>query len=357
MLAHELRNPLAAISSAIELLNMRGSQDGLMIRAREAASRQTAHMAHLLDDLLDVSRVTQGKVTLNKEDLPLVSVLESAVEASNPIMNARKHQLYVAHPREPMIVHGDRVRLSQAIGNLLHNSAKYTPPGGEIYLTVHREGDQAAILVRDNGNGIDPELLPHVFELFVQGSRSPDRAEGGLGVGLTLVRSIVELHGGRVEAWSEGSGHGSEFRIWLPLLTAKEQLSHREPTKAEETKPLRILVVDDNVDSAELLSVLLESEGHKVVVANSGREAVERALEHVPEVALIDIGMPGMDGYEVARRMRASPKLRHMALVAVTGYGQQEDIEKSREAGFHDHLVKPVDLETLGRVLRKITKR
>jgi len=313
-------------------------------------------MAHLLDDLLDVSRVTQGKVALNKEDIPLLSVLESAIESSNPIMNARKHQLYVARPREPMIVHGDRVRLSQAIGNLLHNSAKYTPPGGEIYLTVHREEDMAVILVRDNGVGIDPELLPHVFELFVQGSRSPDRAEGGLGVGLTLVHSIVELHDGRVEARSEGSGRGSEFRIWLPLVAAKEQLTGRGPKETEETRPLKILVVDDNVDSAELLSVLLETEGHKVVVGNSGPAAIDLAVRNVPDVALVDIGMPGMDGYEVARRMRASPQLKHMALVAVTGYGQQEDIEKSLEAGFDDHVVKPVDFETLKRVLRKITE-
>ncbi len=355
MLAHELRNPLAAIYTAIELLKLHGPAAPVLDRARDAAARQSAHMARLLDDLLDVARVTQGKVTLNKQDVSLHSVVESAVEASHPFMNARKHRLYVSHTREPMHVHGDQVRLSQAIGNLLHNSAKYTPAGGEIYLVVEREGDQAIILVRDNGTGIDPELLPHIFELFVQGSRSPDRAEGGLGVGLTLVRSLVELHGGRVEARSEGLGKGSEFRVWLPLLPAVEE--HRTDAMIGTmagSRPCRILVVDDNMDTAELLSVLLEMEGHKVAVADSGVAAVDLALKFLPEAALVDIGMPGMDGYEVARRMRRAPELRHTALVAITGYGQQEDIQRSREAGFDYHLVKPVDTNELMQVLKKI---
>ncbi len=353
MMAHELRNPLAAIASAIELLKMRGSPDPMMQRARDAAVRQTAHMARLLDDLLDVARVRQGKVKLNRADVSLLSVLESAIETSNPAMNARKHRLYVSHPREPMRVNGDPVRLSQAIGNLLDNAAKYTATEGEIYLSADREGQEAVIRVRDNGKGIEPELLPHIFELFVQGSRSPDRAEGGLGIGLTLVQSIVELHGGRVEARSAGHGHGSEFCIRLPLLKVEGSV----PAKAvgeEKARPLRILVVDDNHDSAELLSVLLEIEGHNVVVANSGPAAIDIALNQVPEVALIDIGMPGMDGYAVARRLRQSPELKHLALVAITGYGQQEDIERSRDAGFDDHLVKPVDIETLNRLLLKI---
>jgi PAS domain S-box-containing protein len=355
MLAHELRNPLAAITSAIELLKLRGPADPTLVRARNSALRQAAHMTRLLDDLLDVARATQGKVTLNKENVSLHSIVESAIEASNPLVNARNHRLYVSHPRVPMWVYGDPVRLSQAIGNLLHNSAKYTPPGGEIYLAVEREGEQAVISVRDNGRGIDAELLPHIFDLFVQASRSPDRSEGGLGIGLTLVRSIVELHGGRVEARSEGPDKGSEFRTWLPLLPATEKdLADTGAEKVEQTKPLQILIVDDNVDSAELVSVLLELQGHKVMVANSGPEAIDMALKEIPEVALIDIGMPGMDGYEVARRLRESPELKHTALVAVTGYGQQEDIERSRDAGFDDHLVKPVDIETLNRVLRKV---
>jgi CheY-like chemotaxis protein/two-component sensor histidine kinase len=301
--------------------------------------------------------LTQGKVVLNKEDVSLHSILESAIEASNPVMNARNHRLYVSHPRQALHVHGDQVRLAQAVANLLHNSAKYTVPGGEIYLAVEREEDYAMIVVRDNGRGIDPELLPHVFDLFVQGSRNPDRAEGGLGIGLTLVRSLMELHGGRVEARSDGPGRGSEFRIYLPLLPAVEkQFTGTGTGEAEQSKSLRILVVDDNMDSAELLSVLLEIDGHKVVIANSGAVGIDLALKHVPEVALIDIGMPGMDGYEVAKRMRASPQLKQTALVAVTGYGQQEDIQKSREAGFDDHLVKPVDLKMLGQVLRRTAK-
>jgi CheY-like chemotaxis protein len=356
MLAHELRNPLAAISSANELLQQVGSQDPMARRARDAAARQTAHMARLLDDLLDVARVTQRKVTLNKTDVSLLSVLESAVEASNPAVNTRMHRLYVSHPREPMRVHGDPVRLAQAIGNLVDNAAKYTPPGGEIYLSADREGEQAVICVRDNGKGIEPELLPHVFELFVQGSRSADRAEGGLGLGLTLVRSIVELHSGRVEGCSEGPGRGSEFRIWLPLLSAaKEHATEKKPGGKEARRPLRILVVDDNADSAELLAALLQIQGHEVMTANSGPAAIELALTQMPEVALMDIGMPGMDGFEVAKRFRASQQLKHIALVAVSGYGQQEDIEKSREAGFDDHLVKPVGLESLGQVLKRLS--
>jgi PAS domain S-box-containing protein len=358
MLAHELRNPLAAISSALELLRLRGSPDPTNKRAKEAAARQAGHMARLLDDLLDVARVTQGKIALSKEPIPLVSFLESAIEASNPFMDARKHQLYVLHPRESMRVHGDRVRLTQAVANLLHNSAKYTPPGGEIFLTVQREGEYAVISVRDNGIGIDQNLLPNVFDLFIQGSRSPDRAEGGLGVGLTLTKSIAELHGGRVEARSGGIGLGSEFRIVLPLLPpVDKQATHAGLDESKASKRVRILVVDDNVDSAEMLSVLLEMEGHEVLIANSGQTGIALALQSVPDVALVDIGMPGMDGYKVAQRMRASPELKEMALIAVSGYGQLEDLNKSREAGFDDHLVKPVDLETLKRVVERSTER
>ncbi len=358
MLAHELRNPLAAIACANQLLQQIGSSDPMVRRARDAATRQTAHMARLLDDLLDVARVTQGKVTLNKTDVSLLSVLESAVEASNPAVNSRKHRLYVSHPREPMRLQGDPVRLAQAISNLVDNAAKYTSPGGEVYLTVDRDGSQALISVRDNGKGIEPELLPHIFELFVQGSRSPDRAEGGLGIGLTLVRSIIELHSGSIEARSEGPGRGSEFRIRLPLLSdEKEHATEKKPGTIKERRPLRILVVDDNADSAELLAALLQIQGHEVMTANSGPAAIDLALAQLPEMALMDIGMPGMDGFEVARRFRSSQQLKHTALVAVSGYGQQEDIEKSREAGFDDHLVKPVDLEALGRVLKKISER
>ncbi len=358
MLAHELRNPLAAITNAIELLKMRGPADPTLMRARNSASRQAVHMVRLLDDLLDVARVTRRKISLKKEDVSLHSILESAVDASNTVMNARNHRLFVSHPKQKMHVHGDPVRLSQAIGNLLDNAAKYTQPGGEIYLLADREGDQAMIRVRDNGKGIEPELLPRVFELFVQGSRAADRAEGGLGIGLTIVKSLVELHGGRVEARSDGPGSGSEFSIWLPLLPAvEESVLDKAIREAEDRQPLRILVVDDNVDSAELLSVLLELEGHKVMVANSGQAAIDPALQNVPDVALVDIGMPGMDGYEVARRMRNFKELKDMKLIAVTGYGQQEDIQKSRDAGFHDHLVKPVELETLKTVLQRIGRR
>jgi signal transduction histidine kinase len=358
MLAHELRNPLGAVSNAIEILKRLGPADPGLERVRDAAARQTVHMARLLDDLLDVSRVTQGKIKLHKEEVSIGSILESALEATNPLINARNHRLLVSPPREPMRVHGDRVRLLQAVGNLLQNAAKFTPSGGEIFLGVERDGDQALIVVRDNGIGIEQELLPHVFELFVQGNRSLDRAEGGLGIGLTLVRSLIELHGGSVDAQSDGRGSGSEFRITVPLMPEAERpLGHRSGGEPEKPKPLRILVVDDNADSAEMLATLLGIDGHHVAVANSGRAAIDLALKEIPDIALVDIGMPGMDGYELAQRLRAVPALEHMRLVALTGYGQQEDVQKSREAGFDGHLVKPVDTDTLGQVLKDAARQ
>jgi PAS domain S-box-containing protein len=357
MLAHELRNPLAAIRSAIEVLKIPGATDQMLEHARDAATRQSNQMAQLLDDLLDAARVTQGKILLDKQQISVVSVLESAVEASNPFINARKHRLYVSHPGEPMHVNGDPVRLSQAVGNLLHNAAKFTPREGEIYLVLERKGDEALILVRDNGRGIEPELLPQVFDLFVQGSRTPDRAEGGLGIGLTLVRSLVELHNGRVEVHSNGPGCGSEFRIWLPLLpTVQRATGSAVSGEPESSRPLRLLVVDDNSDSAELLSFLLQSAGYEVIVATSALAALKLAKQHVPEIALVDIGMPSMDGYELARRIRSCPELRNVRLVAVTGYGQQEDIKKSRNAGFCEHLIKPLDSELVMKVLRSLSK-
>lgn len=372
MLAHELRNPLAAITSAVQLLQRRGTTDPSCQRAQDAADRQSRHMARLLDDLLDVSRVTQGKIMLRKEPVSLAEVLESAVEASGPVMEQNRHRLSVSLPPESLRVHGDAVRLAQVVSNLLINAAKYTPPGGEIHLSLQREEGEAVIRVRDNGVGILPEMLPDIFGLFVQGERGLDRVQGGLGIGLTLVRSLVQMHGGRVEAFSEGPGRGSEFVVWLPILAVEAAAAPTESNTCAQPAARRILVVDDNADAAEMLAMLLELDGFEVRTVGSGPEALQilcpeatadgdsAAAAHPqpteaawqPDVVLLDIGLPGMDGLEVARRIRLNPALARVKLIAVTGYGQDEDVERSRAAGMANHLTKPVDLVTLRRLLR-----
>jgi signal transduction histidine kinase/CheY-like chemotaxis protein len=353
MLAHELRNPLAAISSAIQFLRIQGPADPSLQRARDAADRQAGHMTSLLDDLLDVSRVTQGKVTLKKSDIDLASAVESAVDATMPLIKEKGLKFYMSTPQELLILNADPVRLTQVVSNLLHNAAKYTPYGGEIRLSVECDKDHAAIRVRDNGVGIEPKLLPYVFDLFVQSDRSPDRAQGGLGIGLTLVRTLVEMHGGRVEARSDGPSKGSEFIVRFPLSQTQKNIPQKEATKAGVTGPRRILVVDDNADAADMIAALLGIDGHEVITAHNGNDAMELAKKSAPEVALVDIGMPVMDGFELAVRLRQEPALAKMVLVALTGYGQDEDFQKSRAAGFDHHLIKPVDMEALRRVLKK----
>ncbi len=356
MLAHELRNPLAAIRNAVAL----GSDpaDASEIEwAMEVINRQMRHLSRLIDDLLDMSRITQGKVQLRKEFLDAAAVLNSAVESVRPLMEERGHELTVALRPGTLHTEADPTRLEQIVVNLLSNAAKYTEKNGEISLRARREDDEVVIRVRDNGAGIPPEKLPQMFELFAQGDRTLARSEGGLGIGLTLVRSLAEMHGGRAEAYSEGIGKGSEFVVRLPASTPAAPIdapatagnttarsTGKTPLAPPATVPKRrVLVVDDNVDSARGTSFILQRNGHEVRLAYDGPAAVAAAQEYRPEFVLLDIGLPGMDGYEVARRLRRDENLRGIKLIAVSGYGQESDRRRSQEAGFDQHLVKPVD--------------
>jgi CheY-like chemotaxis protein/anti-sigma regulatory factor (Ser/Thr protein kinase) len=314
--------------------------------------RQIEHLSSLVDDLLDVSRITQGKITLTEAPLAIKTFLSAAMEASRPLIDARKHTLEVSLPEEVLRVQGDPTRLAQVVSNLLNNAAKYTPEGGHIQLTVGRHGDVLAIRVKDDGVGISSEMLPRVFDLFSQASQSIDRAEGGLGIGLTLVKRLVEMHGGTVEARSDGAGHGSEFVVRLPLLRTEAAAPCPPRDEVPRTGHSRcILVVDDSRDSADSLARLLRRLGHEVEVAYDGPSAYEAAVVLTPDIVLLDIGLPGMDGYEVARRLRAEPSLDGVWLVALTGYGSEADRRSSTEAGFDAHLVKPVGFDALRRVL------
>ncbi|MBI2876111.1 MAG: PAS domain-containing protein [Candidatus Tectomicrobia bacterium] len=353
MLAHELRNPLAAIASAVQILRLRGSEDPMLRFAQEATERQAQQMKRLLDDLLDVSRVGRGKITLKKEPVDLVMAVSHAIQTVSPQIQERRHELSITLPSEPLRLEADPVRLEQVLSNLLSNAAKYTPQGGRIWLSAECQGNEAVVRVRDNGIGISSELLPHVFDLFVQAERSSDRSQGGLGIGLALVHNLVEMHGGRVEASSEGPGKGSEFVVRLPALSAASagQRPAISSTEAVASASRRILLVDDNQDGARMLALILEMQGHQVHIVHDGPSALVAAGEYRPDVVLLDIGLPGMDGYEVARRLRQRADLPPMRLVAITGYGQEEDRQQAREAGFDHHLIKPIDPEELLRLL------
>jgi signal transduction histidine kinase/DNA-binding response OmpR family regulator len=346
MLAHELRNPLAPILNALHVLRTPDADPEATAQARDIAERQVRHLARLVDDLLDVSRINTDKVELRRGPIDLREAVARAVEAARPLIEARGHELSVSVPDGPLRLTADEDRLEQILSNLLNNAAKYTEPGGRIALEVAREGDDAVVRVRDTGIGIAPELLPRVFDLFTQADRSLDRSQGGLGIGLTLVRRLVEMHGGSVSVSSAGVGRGSEFVVRLPLAAGDEAALPTDDGRVDEPadeRPKRVLVVDDNVDAARILSRLLTAGGHHVDVAHDGQAALEIARERPPDVVLLDIGLPGMDGYEVARRMRAMGDLDRTLLVALTGYGQEEDRRRSRESGFDQHLTKPVD--------------
>jgi PAS domain S-box-containing protein len=354
MLAHELRNPLAPIRNAAQVLKLVGPADAHQEWAREVIERQTQHLTRLVDDLLDVSRITRGKITLQCEPLDLAAIVDRSVEASRPLIDARRHQLAVALPPEPVRLEGDLTRLVQVVGNLLNNAAKYTDEGGQIRIEAMQEGEEAVVRVFDNGMGLPADLLPHVFDLFTQADRSLDRSQGGLGIGLTLVRQLVEMHGGRVEARSEGFGQGSELTVRLPALASTAAPGADTAADASALpieRGLKILIVEDNVDAAEMMSFMLQLGGHEVRAVYNGPEALEAARAFEPQVVLCDIGLPGMNGYEVAARLREQPAFRQTTLIALTGYGQEEARRRAKEAGFDYHLVKPVEPDALAALL------
>ncbi len=352
LLSHELRNPLAPILTAAELMQMRG--DVATPREREVILRQAQRLARLVDDLLDVSRVARGKVVLAKSTLELASVVDKAVEATKALLQQRQHQLGVSVPAEGLLVEADETRLTQVIEHLLTNAARYTPPGGRIEVTAERAGGNVVLRVRDNGIGIEPELLPHLFDMFVQGERGHDRAGGGLGLGLSLARMLTMLHGGMVSAESEGLGHGSVFTLQLPASvpsTRSAELRASPVHKMPGARGRRILVVDDYKDGAEMISALLEDAGHDVQLATDPLQALTLAETFRPQVAILDIGLPVMDGYMLARELRSRLGEAAPILIALTGYGQDQDKRRSEEAGFSLHLVKPIDAEPLLRLL------
>ncbi len=356
MLAHELRNPLAPISNALSLLARKPTSDPAELWVREVLQRQTGQMTRLVDDLLDVSRITRAAVVLDKKPVDVRSIVRNAADASRQWFDERAHAFETALPEERLVVEADEVRLNQVVQNLLHNAAKYTPRGGRVGLSVTRDAGQAVVRVRDSGIGMSPELLTSAFDLFRQGSQGLERSQGGLGVGLTLVQRLVTLHGGTVQALSEGPGQGSEFVVRLPLreepAIVREAPAPR-PGRTEACGPARrILLVDDNQDAAQALRLLLEADGHEVRVAADGASGLELARTYRPEVVLLDIGLPKMDGYELARRIRADAALQGTVLVAVTGYGQMHDRARASASGFHHHLVKPVEYRDLQEVLR-----
>ena len=347
MLSHELRNPLAPIRNAVELLRRIAPADNRLTWARDVVDRQVTHMAQLVDELLDVSRITQGKITLKKEAIELEKVLSHAIETVRPLIDAREQTFSVRMPEGPVWMQGDFARLAQVVANLLNNASKYTQEGGHIELVASAANGEALVVVRDNGMGIDRELLPRVFELFSQGERSLDRSLGGLGVGLTVVQRLVELHNGRVEVSSEGPGRGAEFRIVLPCVS---EVPHADSTRStaavsrqDKADRKRILVVDDNADAAESIAVLLRLEGHEVKTVHDAHQALQCCQVFAPGAVVLDIGLPGMDGYELARQLRRIPGAKDALYIALTGYGQKEDRAAAESAGFHHHFIKPAD--------------
>jgi signal transduction histidine kinase len=357
MLGHEIRNPLAPVRNGLQILRAKAGADAIVDQTTDIMTRQIDLIVRLVDDLLDVSRITQGKVVLRRERIDLASIVNQAVETARPLIDSRGHKLSVNIQREAIHIDGDPSRLAQILWNLLSNAAKYTEPGGSIRLDACQVGNEVVVSVKDTGVGISAEMLLQVFDLFIQVDHTLERSEGGLGIGLTLVRRLVELHGGSVRAVSDGLGCGSEFIVRLPASpnsSSKEvsvqavEISSKAPSVSH-----RILVVDDNVDSADSLATLLELYGHKVHTVYSGTAALEVALSFQPSIILLDIGLPGMDGYEVARRLRENTRFAKVTLVALTGYGQEDDRRRTQQAGFDLHLVKPVAPEQLNHLLAR----
>jgi CheY-like chemotaxis protein len=358
MLAHELRNPLAPIRSAIDIFNTASaSLNSELQSALAILDRQVNHLTRLVDDLLDVSRLLRGQIELQKQPTLLVDILKQAIETAQPLIEAQRHQFTVTVPPKPIALEADSQRLAQAVANLLLNAAKYTEPGGTIELELQQQGNEAQIQVRDTGIGLRPESLETIFSAFTQENSSLARPQGGLGLGLALVRNLVEMHGGRVQAFSEGPGRGSEFVVHLPVLapahgSIEDKPNSSSPAHNGAATPYRILLVEDNPDVAHALAQLLKILGHTVSIAYDGKAALETALTFQPEVVLVDIGLPGMDGYEVAKRLRQSP-VSITQLIALSGYGQAEDKRRAQAAGFDRHLTKPVDVQALQKILSR----
>jgi PAS domain S-box-containing protein len=357
MLSHELRNPLAPISNAVHLLRLQKGENSIQQQARDIIERQVGQLSHLVDDLLEISRITTGRVQLHQERVAVSGIVECAVESVRPLIDQHKHELTVSLSPQPIWLYADAARLEEVVVNLLNNAAKYTDDGGHIWLTVQPEDDACVLRVRDTGIGISPELLPRIFDLFTQAARSLARSQGGLGIGLCLVHRLVEMHRGTVMAYS-ALGQGSEFVVRLPMV---ESPALQPPSPSKETAEptglsLRVLVVDDNVDTAESMAMLLKVSGHQVRMAHTGPTALEAALDYRPNVVLLDIGLPEMDGYEVAKRIRQQPVLQNVMLVAMTGYGQDTDRLRSQEVGFNAHLVKPADFGKVQQILATVSE-
>ena len=364
MLSHELRNPLAPILNAALLLRLHsnrnrlhGIENPILQQSATIIERQVGQLTQIVDELLEVSRITTGRIQLHQDRIALGVVVENAVATVRPLIDQRKHELTVSLPTEAIWLHADAARLEQVVVNLLTNAAKYTDQGGHIWLTVQQEGEEAVLRVRDTGVGIAPEILPRIFDLFTQAERSLDRSQGGLGIGLALVQRLVEMHGGTVAA-SSTLGQGSEFVVRLPVVSPPPPQASSLPTEtAQPAGPsLRVLVVDDNVDTVTTLALLVKESGHDVRTAYDGSTVLEAALDYRPNVVLLDIGLPGLNGFEVAKQLRQQPALQNAVLVAMTGYGGVSDRQRSQDAGFDHHLVKPGDFGKLLQILATVSE-
>ena len=357
LLAHELRNPLGPIRHAVKILRAKTPSTSELQWATNIIDRQAEHMTRLVEDLLDVSRITRGTIELRRERIDIAGVVKAAVEANAAVRDKARHQIEIKLPGEPLYVDGDPTRLTQVVTNLLDNAVKYTDPGGQITVTASREGDSAVIEVSDTGIGIPPELLTRIFDMFTQADLPVERSQGGLGVGLALVERLVKLHGGSVSAHSEGPGKGSKFAIRLPLAVRARAQRQRESGSSRDAAAgnrCKVLVVDDNEDSADSLGTLLRMLGHEVHTAYDGDGALAAASAFQPEIAILDIGLPKMSGYELATRLREEPWASQLVLVALTGWGQEEHRRRSAEVGFHHHLTKPVELRVLQQILEDV---
>jgi CheY-like chemotaxis protein len=361
ILAHELRNPLAPLRNGLQIIRLAGNDRAAVEQARAMMERQLEHFVRLVDDLLDLSRISRRKIVLNKQRIDLATVVNSAVESCDPLIKQSGHELTVTLPDELVYVDGDRTRLAQVLCNLLTNAAKFSERGSRIWLTAERQGSDAVVSVKDTGVGIPPHMLLQVFDMFAQVDRSLEKTQGGLGIGLSIVKRLVEMHGGTVEARSEGPGMGSEFLVRLPVVLSlahgQEQAGDGDQRLARPTVRRRILVVDDNVDIADSLAMMLEMTGNEVRTAHDGLEGVAAAAAYRPDMILLDIGMPKMNGYEACRRIREQPWGKGILIAAVTGWGQEEDKRRSQEAGFDHHLLKPVELTAIAKLLAELEAR